>query len=104
MALGVITLAGLVARCWGLDYDSRQHQHPDERFWAMVADGLRQADEEQPSGGHSTPVGPLLDWLDADRSPANAYRATESFVYGPLPLALSQGVAGWRLDGVEHDA
>ena len=101
VALGVITLAGLVARCWGLDYDSRQHQHPDERFWAMVADGLGQADES--TAGRGTLVGPLLDWLDADSSPVNAYRATESFVYGPLPLTLSRGVAGWMRDGVDHD-
>ena len=40
VALGAIALAGLVGRAWNLDVDSRQHQHPDERHWALTSAAL----------------------------------------------------------------
>ena len=43
--------------------------------------------------------GPALDWLDGERTPANPYRVTDSFVYGPFNLAVARGVSGWLHDG-----
>jgi YYY domain-containing protein len=99
-ALAAIALVGLVGRVWRLDFDERQHQHPDERFWALVSADLAAA-ESAPGAteGHGTFAGPVLDWLDADRSPANPYRVTDSFVYGPAPLAWSRAIAGWLHEG-----
>src|SRR5690606_18341436 len=48
--------------------------------------------------------GPVLDWLDGQRSPANPYRGSDSFVYGPAPLAASRAVAGWLHDGATTGA
>jgi hypothetical protein len=70
-ALAALALVGLVGRCWRLDFDARQHQHPDERFWSIVASDLAAADAAPDRAGHGTFAGPHLDWLDADVSPAN---------------------------------
>jgi YYY domain-containing protein len=104
-ALTAIAVAGLVGRTWRLDFDERQHQHPDERFWALVASDLAAAETAPDApADHGTFIGPVLDWLDADRSPANPYRVTESFVYGPAPVAWSRALAGWLHDGVASGA
>ncbi len=97
----VCALAGLTARLWNLDFDQRQHLHPDERFWSLTADALGRAPAPAP---HGTIAGPVLDWLDGQRTPANPYRGTESFLYGPLPLSLARGVSGWLYDGVVDGA
>lgn len=89
-------LLGFTARVWNLDFDQRQHQHPDERFWSMTSAALA---DEPPRPEHPTLLGPVLDWLDADRSRANPYRVTETFLYGPISLALTRSVAGWLHDG-----
>lgn len=94
--LVLVALAGLVLRLWNVDFDQRQHLHPDERHWSLTASGLQQAD---PPARHGTLAGPVLDWLDGQRSPANAYRGTDSFVYGPVTLAGTRAVAGWLHDG-----
>ena len=96
--LAGIAVFGFVLRVWNLDFDQRQHLNPDERYWALTSAEL---DRAEPVSGYPTPVGPVLDWLDADRSPANPYRVVTSFNYGPLPLAMSPGVAGWLQDGAE---
>ena len=97
LLLVVCALVGLTGRLWNVDFDQRQHLQPDERFWAITSSHL--ADAPAPDG-HGTVAGPLLDWLDGDRSPANVYRATDSFSYGPITLAVSRGAAGWLHDGV----
>lgn len=105
-ALAVIALAGTIGRAWNLDFDARQHQHPDERHWALTSAAL-QAEHDDPArapSGHGTVFGPVLDWLDADVSPANPYRVQETFVYGPAPLAWARGVAAWLADGVATGA
>jgi hypothetical protein len=89
-------LAGLLLRAWNLDFDDRQHLHPDERHWSLTSAALER--EPRPAE-HGTIVGPLLDWLDGERSPANPYRVTTTFVYGPATLAVTRGVAGWLHDG-----
>ena len=95
--IGLLAVLGLVARLWNVDFDHRQHQHPDERFWAITSDAMANAPEATP---HGTALGPVLDWLDGDRSPASVYRATPSFVYGPVSLATARAAAGWLHDGV----
>lgn len=99
-----IAVVGLIGRVWGVDFDSRQHQHPDERHWSLVSAGLARADAGTQRAGRPTPVGAVVDWLDADVSPANPYRVSESFVYGPAPLAWARGVAGWLGHGVATGA
>ncbi len=97
--VGVCALVGLTARLWNIDFDQRQHLHPDERFWALTADALGRTPAP---AEHGTLFGPMLDWLDGQRSPANVYRATESFLYGPVPLSLARATSGWLYDGVVH--
>ena len=99
VSLVAVALVGLVLRLWNLDFDDRQHLHPDERHWALTSAALDAAPAPSP---HGTVLGPVLDWLDGDRSPANVYRVTPSFTYGPLPLALSRGVGGWLQDGATN--
>ncbi|MGH9136583.1 MAG: DUF2298 domain-containing protein, partial [Acidimicrobiales bacterium] len=96
--VGVATccLAGLMLRGWNLDFDQRQHLHPDERHWSSTSSSLADA---SPPDRHGTVAGPVLDWLDGQRSPANAYRVTDSFVYGPVTLAATRAVAGWLHEG-----
>ncbi|HEU5152176.1 MAG TPA: DUF2298 domain-containing protein [Iamia sp.] len=95
-ALALVTLGGGVLRLTNLDFDQRQHLHPDERHWSLTASAL--ADAPAPDR-HGTVAGPVLDWLDGERSPANPYRATDTFVYGPSTLAATRAVAGWMHDG-----
>jgi hypothetical protein len=101
LLLTLIVLLGFVARVWNLDFDQRQHLHPDERHWALTSASLHAAPRPP---AHGTVLGPALDWLDGDRSPAAVHRVTTSFVYGPAPLALSRATAGWLADGVRTGA
>ena len=96
LALALVMLLGFIARVWNLDFDQRQHLHPDERHWSLTSAELA-ADAGAPA--HGTLAGPVLDWLDGDRSAANPYRVTESFVYGPAHLAATRAVAGWLAEG-----
>ncbi len=97
LLLALCAVVGLTARLWNLDFDQRQHLQPDERHWAFTSSAMAVAPAPSP---HGTFAGPLLDWIDGDRSPANVYRGTESFAYGPLSLAAARGAAGWLHDGV----
>ena len=94
----VAAIVGLVLRLWNVDFDQRQHQHPDERFWAITADALAKTPAPAP---HSTVLGPALDWLDGQRSPSNPYRVNDQFLYGPISLTMARSVSGWLHDGVE---
>lgn len=97
LLLTLVALVGLTARLWNLDFDQRQHLMPDERHWSLTSAAMSRAPAPAP---HGTFAGPLLDWLDGDRSAANAYRGTDSFAYGPVTLAVARGAAGWLHDGV----
>ncbi|MEZ5381181.1 MAG: DUF2298 domain-containing protein [Microthrixaceae bacterium] len=99
LMLGIVVVVGLIGRAWNLDFDQRQHLHPDERYWAITADGLDRAPKPDP---HGTVAGPALDWLDGGRSPAGVYRVTDSFLYGPGMLAASRATAAWLGSGVRH--
>ena len=79
-----------------LDFDQRQHQHPDERSWALTSAALEEA-KRPPST--ATWFGPVVDWLHGQRSGANPYRGTPSFVYGPATLAVDRQVARWMNHG-----
>ena len=96
MAGGPGVGGGGVARTWNLDFDDRQHLHPDERHWSLTSASLAAAPAPDP---HGTIAGPVLDWLDGQRSPANAYRVTDSFVYGGVTLAAGRAAAGWLHEG-----
>lgn len=100
-ALGAIALASLVARTWNLDHDQRQHLHPDERHWSLTSAEL---DRAPLPPAHGTVAGPLLDWLDGQRSPANPYRGTDTFVYGGTPLAVARAASGWLEEGARTGA
>lgn len=94
-----VAVVGLVGRAWNLDFDHRQHQHPDERYWSIVSDAMSRL---EPVDERGTIFGPVIDWLDADTSPGNPYRAVETFPYGPITLAVSRGTAGWLRTGVDE--
>jgi YYY domain-containing protein len=95
--LALILVSGFTTRAWNLDFDQGQHLHPDERHWALTA---AEFDRLPSPERHGTVLGPALDWLDGQRSPANPYRATPSFVYGPVMLAAARSTAGWMHSGV----
>lgn len=97
LLLALVALGGLTARLWNLDFDQRQHLMPDERHWALTSASLAEAPAP---AAHGSLAGPLLDWLDGDRSPANVYRGMNSFAYGPVTLAAARGAAGWLHVGV----
>ena len=82
-----VALVGFVARVWNIDFDQRQHLHPDERHWSLTSAAMEREAEPAP---HGTLAGPVLDWLDGQRSPANPYRVTDTFPYGPVTLATSR--------------
>ena len=95
--LALVALVGLTARLWNLDFDQRQHLQPDERHWSLTSASIAEAPVP---AAHGTLVGPILDWLDGDRSPANVYRGTDSFAYGPVTLVAARWTAAWLHDGV----
>ncbi|MBI4212815.1 MAG: glycosyltransferase family 39 protein [Chloroflexi bacterium] len=79
-----ILLAAAPLRFVGIDWDSGQHLHPDERFITMVSTGI-----ELPQN--------LAQYFDTARSPLNPYnRNFGSFIYGTGPLffvrALAEGI------------
>ncbi|MEP6297301.1 MAG: DUF2298 domain-containing protein, partial [Ilumatobacter sp.] len=76
----VIALAGFVLRVVGLDWDSGQHLHPDERHWALTLDAI-----SAPSG-----VG---EYFDTGSSPLDPIEASGTFVYGTLPLFVTKATA-----------
>lgn len=74
-------------RVWNVNWDDSQHQHPDERFWSIVA-----GDVSAPSS-----VG---EYFDSANSPANPYNNNHStWVYGTMPLFAGKAAAAWMLDG-----
>ncbi|MDP2289722.1 MAG: DUF2298 domain-containing protein, partial [Actinomycetota bacterium] len=99
--VALVAVAGMTLRLWRLDFDERQHLHPDERHWSLTSSAL---DRAARPAQYPTLAGPVFTWLDGQRSPTNPYRGADSFVYGPVTLAATRGVAAWLYDGATTDA
>ena len=81
LLLAAVMLAGAYFRLVGLNWDSDQHLHPDERFISMVEENL------------VTPKS-LGQYLDSAHSGWNPYNTGHAdFVYGTLPMLLTRCVA-----------
>jgi len=68
-------------RFTGVNWDSDQHQHPDDRFMTMVAEQIR-------------PVGGLGEYFNTDQSSLNPL-GYGFYTYGMLPLFITRYVAEW---------
>lgn len=81
-ALLILILAvGAAFRFTGLNWDEKQHLHPDERFITMTASAI-----------HS--VASLSHYFNTDLSSLNPF-STGSYTYGMFPLFLTRYVAEW---------
>src|SRR3989344_7437432 len=77
----LIFMSAAVMRLHGLNWDSDQHLHPDERFLTMVTLAMK------------WPVD-LTQYLDASTSLLNPHNVGFGFfVYGLIPLTLTKWVA-----------
>ena len=77
----LIFVFGLSLRLYHFNWDHNQHLHPDGRFLTMVTLHL-----DWPSSWYA--------YFETDKSPLNPFnRGYNFFVYGPLPLWLTKGVA-----------
>ncbi len=77
----LILLVGAYFRFVGLNWDQNFHQHPDERFITMAADGIRGV-----SG-----ISAYFDTATSTLNPLNY----GSYTYGMLPLFITRMVAEW---------
>jgi hypothetical protein len=77
-----IFIIALLLRIYGLNWDSNNHLHPDERFLTMVA-----TDIKLPSS--------VSEYLNTALSPLNPYNYPQYqfFVYGTFPLFLTKILA-----------
>ena len=81
--LAAVLIAGAYLRTVGLDWDTGQHLHPDERFLTMVENGI-------------APVSSLSEYFDTAASNLNPYnKGFGFFVYGTLPIFITRYVAEW---------
>jgi YYY domain-containing protein len=81
VGIALLLLAAAPFRFIGIDWDSSQHLHPDERFITMVATGI-----DLPSG--------VAEYFDTAKSRLNPYnRNFGSYIYGTLPLFGIRGLA-----------
>ena len=81
--LAAVLIAGAYLRTVGLDWDTGQHLHPDERFLTMVENGI-------------APVSSLSEYFDTAASNLNPYNNGYGFfVYGTLPIFITRYVAEW---------
>ena len=102
LLLIAVLLVGTYFRVIGLNWDSNQHLHPDERFLTMVESAL----EVKKCALPNTPLescppdqvrwlGPG-DYFNTATSPLNPEnRGYGFFVYGDLPIVLVRYVAEW---------
>jgi YYY domain-containing protein len=100
--LAVLGLAfvGLVLRAWNLDWDKGQHWGQDGLYWSG-ASAMMASSPDPPR--HGTVVGPLLDWLDGQRSPANPYRGPANFYHGGgITLAAARAASGLLASGADR--
>ena len=81
LLLMLILLVGAYFRFVGLNWDQNFHQHPDERFITMAADGIRGV-----SG-----ISAYFDTATSTLNPLNY----GSYTYGMLPLFITRMVAEW---------
>lgn len=87
-----IFLVALFFRTTGINWDSGQHLHPDERFLTMVT-----SDIKLPSS--------LSEYFSLKSSPLNPYNYSQYqfFVYGTFPVFLTKALAViLKLDGYDH--
>lgn len=98
----VVLLAGMYLRLIGLNWDSNQHLHPDERFLTMVESALQPMKCAQPA----LPVEAcpeeqkhwlsLSDYFNTQTSTLNPHnRGYAFFVYGTLPIFIVRYAAEW---------
>ena len=98
----VVLLAGMYLRLIGLNWDSNQHLHPDERFLTMVESALQPMKCAQPA----LPVEAcpeeqkrwlsLSDYFNTKTSTLNPHnRGYAFFVYGTLPIFIVRYAAEW---------
>jgi YYY domain-containing protein len=102
LLLIVVLVIGTYFRVLGLNWDSNQHLHPDERFLTMVESAL----EVKKCALSSLPVEycppdqvrwlGIGDYFNTATSPLNPQnRGYGFFVYGDLPIVLVRYIAEW---------
>jgi len=86
--LALLCVLAFGLRVWNFNWDSGHHQHPDERFWSIVASDI------------SAPAS-VGEYFDSATSPANPYNHNDrnTWVYGTLPLWAGTAASAWMLDG-----
>lgn len=78
-----ILMVGAYFRFIGLNWDSNQHLHPDERFLTMVETSI-------------SPVTSLKEYFSTETSSLNPHnRGYGFYVYGTLPLFMVRYIAEW---------
>lgn len=78
-----VLLFGAIFRFTGIEWDGRQHLHPDERFLTMVETGI-------------APVDNLSDYFNTATSSLNPNnRGYTFYVYGTLPLFIVRYAGEW---------
>jgi YYY domain-containing protein len=100
LLLALILLGGGYLRLVGLNWDSGQHLHPDERFLTMVESALQVKKCALPATPlEACPANQIRwlglgDYLNTATSPLNPHnRGYGFFVYGDLPIILVRYVA-----------
>ncbi len=79
----LILLAGAYFRFVGLNWDEKNHLHPDERFLTMVETAI-------------SPVSGWREYFNTDKSSLNPHnRGFGFYVYGTLPLFIVRYAADW---------
>jgi len=98
----VVLVVGTYFRVIGLNWDSNQHLHPDERFLTMVESALEvkkcavpnlPAQYCPPEEIHWLSIGDYFDTANSTLNPVN--RGYGFFVYGDLPIVLVRYIAEW---------
>lgn len=79
----LVMLVAVYLRLTGIDWDSDQHLHPDERFLTGVVSSIAPVDS----------LGAYFDTATSSLNPNN--RGAGFFVYGTLPLFIVRYVAEW---------
>ncbi len=102
LLLIVVLLVGTYFRVIGLNWDSDQHLHPDERFLTMVESALDVKKCALPNTALEACPPDQVRWLglgdyfDTATSPLNPEnRGYGFFVYGDLPIVIVRYVAEW---------
>lgn len=90
LILAGILIAGAYFRFVGLNWDSNQHLHPDERFLTMVVSSIQPVES----------IGEYFDTAKSTLNPNN--RGYGFYVYGTLPLFIVRA-AGEIIDQTGYD-